>query len=101
VELWRRARGERPETVALAGALDPAAEPAARRWFDDVRHRRLKITGDDLVAEGITGPPVGRGLEAAMEAALAGAAPDREAQLARALHAARAEAGQGSDGSSP
>ena len=90
VDLWRRARSERPETVALAAALDPAAEPAARRWLDDVRHRRLEITGDDLVAAGITGPPVGRGLEAAMEAALAGAAPDREAQLATALAAARA-----------
>lgn len=89
VELWRRARPERPETVALAGALDPAAEPAARRWLDDVRHRRLEITGDDLVAAGITGPPVGRGLEAAMEAALAGAAPDRATQLATALEAAR------------
>jgi tRNA nucleotidyltransferase (CCA-adding enzyme) len=90
VELWRRARGERPETVALAGALDPAAEPAARRWLDDLRHRRLEITGDDLVAEGISGPPVGRGLEAAMEAALAGTAPDRTTQLAAALQAARA-----------
>src|SRR3954471_13739705 len=89
VELWRRARAERPETVALAGALDPAAEPAARRWLGDVRHRRLEITGDDLLAAGITGPPVGRGLNAAMEATLAGAAPDRDAQLAAALRAAR------------
>jgi tRNA nucleotidyltransferase (CCA-adding enzyme) len=90
VELWRRARGERPETVALAGALDPAAAPAARRWLGETRHRRLEITGDDLVAEGIAGPPVGRGLEAAMEAALAGTAPDRATQLAAALAAARA-----------
>jgi tRNA nucleotidyltransferase (CCA-adding enzyme) len=90
VGLWRRARPERPETVALAGALDPAAEPAARRWLDELRHHRLEITGDDLVAAGITGPPVGRGLDAAMEAALAGAAPDRPTQLATALEAARA-----------
>jgi tRNA nucleotidyltransferase (CCA-adding enzyme) len=90
VELWRRARAERPETVALAGAMDPAAEPAARRWLDELRHRRLEITGDDLVAAGVTGPPVGRGLEAAMEAALAGTAPDRATQLAAALQAARA-----------
>jgi tRNA nucleotidyltransferase (CCA-adding enzyme) len=88
VALWRRARAERPETVALAAALDPAAEPAARRWLDEIRHRRLEITGDDLVAAGITGPPVGRGLEAAMEAALAGRAPDREAQLEAAIDAA-------------
>jgi tRNA nucleotidyltransferase (CCA-adding enzyme) len=88
-DLWRLARRELPETVALAGALDAAAEPAARRWLDEVRHRRLEITGDDLVAEGITGPPVGRGLEAAMEAALEGTAPDRASQLATALAAAR------------
>jgi tRNA nucleotidyltransferase (CCA-adding enzyme) len=90
VELWRLLRRQSPETVALAGALDPAAEPAARRWLDDVRHRTLEITGDDLVAAGVTGPPVGRGLDAAMEAALAGTAPDRESQLATALRAARA-----------
>jgi tRNA nucleotidyltransferase (CCA-adding enzyme) len=88
-ELWRRARGESAETVALAGALEPAAEPAARRWLDELRHRRLEITGDDLVAEGITGPPVGRALEAAMEAALDGRAPDRATQLEAALDAAR------------
>jgi tRNA nucleotidyltransferase (CCA-adding enzyme) len=89
VELWRLLRRSSAETVALAGALDAAAEPAARRWLDDVRHRTLEITGDDLVAAGVTGPPVGRGLEAAMEAALAGTAPDRETQLAAALAAAR------------
>src|SRR4051794_1686253 len=90
-DLWRLARHEHPETVALAGALDPAAEPAARRWLDEIRHRRLAITGDDLVAQGVTGPPVGRGLEAAMEAALDGKAPDRATQLAAALAAAERE----------
>jgi tRNA nucleotidyltransferase (CCA-adding enzyme) len=88
VALWRRARAERPETVALAAALDPAAEPAARRWLEEIRHRRLEITGDDLVERGITGPPVGRGLDAAMEAALSGTAPDRETQLEAAIQAA-------------
>jgi tRNA nucleotidyltransferase (CCA-adding enzyme) len=88
-DVWRLARRESPETVAVAGALDAAAEPAARRWLHELRQRRLAITGDDLVAEGITGPPVGRGLEAATEAMLDGAAPDRAAQLAAALRAAR------------
>src|SRR4051794_24170104 len=95
VALWRRVRAERPEPGALAAALDPTAEPAARRWLEEIRHRRLEITGDDLVAAGITGPPVGRGLEAAMEAALAGTAPDRESQLAVAIEAA---GGTGSTG---
>ena len=41
--------------------------------------------GDDLVAAGLSGPAVGRGLEAAMVALLEGRAPDRDAQLAAAL----------------
>jgi hypothetical protein len=60
----------------------------ARRWLDDVRHRRLAIGGDDLLAAGLAGPAVGRALEAAMVAMLDGAAGDREAQLAAALTAA-------------
>jgi tRNA nucleotidyltransferase (CCA-adding enzyme) len=83
--LWRALRRERPETVALAGALGPA-EPA-RRWLDDVRHRRLAIRGEDLLAAGLTGPAVGAGLEAAMDAMLRGVAPGRDEQLAAALRA--------------
>src|SRR4051794_31009709 len=98
VGLWGRAGSRRAETRALAGALAPAAEPAAGRWLDDLRHRRLEITGEDLVAAGITGPPVGRGLEAAMEAALAGAAPDRDSQLEVAIEAANRPDGTGSTG---
>jgi tRNA nucleotidyltransferase (CCA-adding enzyme) len=85
VALWRRFRRERPEAVALAGALGDA--DAARHWLDDVRHRRLAITGDDLVAAGLAGPAVGRALEAATEAMLAGRAPGRDEQLAAALAA--------------
>jgi tRNA nucleotidyltransferase (CCA-adding enzyme) len=82
-ELWRSLRRERPETVALAGALGPAE--AARRWLEDVRHRRLAITGDDIVAAGLTGPAVGAALDAAMVAMLEGRAEGREEQLAAAL----------------
>ena len=81
--LWRLLRRERPEAVALAGAL--GAEAAARRWLEDVRHRRLEITGDDLVAAGLSGPAVGRALDAATEAMLSGEAPGRAEQLAAAL----------------
>jgi tRNA nucleotidyltransferase (CCA-adding enzyme) len=81
--LWRLLHRERPETVALAGALsDPAP---ARRWLGVLRHRRLAITGDDLLAAGLSGPAVGDGLRAATEAMLAGRAPGREEQLAAAL----------------
>ena len=81
--LWRSLRRERPETVAVAGAL--GQRDAARRWLDDLRHRRLAIDGNDLVAAGLQGPAVGAGLAAAMEAMLEGRADTREEQLAAAL----------------
>jgi tRNA nucleotidyltransferase (CCA-adding enzyme) len=84
--LWDALRRMPPEAVAVAGAAGDAG--AARRWLADVRHRALAITGDDLVAAGVTGPAVGAGLEAAMVAMLDGHAPDRDAQLAAALSAA-------------
>ncbi|MGH2945225.1 MAG: hypothetical protein ACRDPC_02990, partial [Solirubrobacteraceae bacterium] len=71
VDLWRMLRRKAPETVAVAGALGPAEE-AARRWLEDVRHRSLALTGDDFVAAGLSGPPVGDALEAATEAMLEG-----------------------------
>jgi tRNA nucleotidyltransferase (CCA-adding enzyme) len=81
--LWRALRRERPETVAVVGALGQLA--AARRWLDDLRHRRLAIDGNDLVAAGLQGPAVGAGLAAAMEAMLDGRADTREEQLGAAL----------------
>jgi hypothetical protein len=71
-------RRERVETVMLLAA---AGDRGAQRWLDVVRHRRLQITGDDLVAAGLTGAAVGQGLARAMEAMLDGRAPDRESQL--------------------
>ena len=82
-ELWRRLRRVPPEAVAVAGARGP--EAAARRWLDDVRHRRLAIDGHDIVAAGLAGPAVGAALDGAMEAMLDGRADSREAQLAAAL----------------
>jgi tRNA nucleotidyltransferase (CCA-adding enzyme) len=83
--LWTLLRRELPETVALAGAL--GAPEAARRWLEELRHAKLAIRGDDLLAAGLEGPAVGRGLDAATAAMLDGEAPDREAQLAAALDA--------------
>jgi tRNA nucleotidyltransferase (CCA-adding enzyme) len=82
-QLWRRFRRVPPETVVAAGAR--GGEGAARRWLDDVRHRRLAITGHDLVVAGLEGPAVGAGLDAATEAMLEGRAGTREEQLAAAL----------------
>jgi tRNA nucleotidyltransferase (CCA-adding enzyme) len=84
-ELWAALRKQPPETVALAGAYGDEAAHAARRWLEDVRHRRLAITGDDIVAAGLYGPAVGEALDAAMRAMLEGRADTREEQLAAAL----------------
>ena len=84
-ELWSALRKKPPETVALAGAYREAAAAAARRWLDDVRHRRLTITGDDIVAAGVYGPAVGEALDRATVAMLLGSADTREEQLAAAL----------------
>ena len=83
------------EAVALAGALGdaherPGAAAAARRWLFELRHVRLQITGDDLLAAGIpTGPEVGQRLEAALDLRLDGKLDDSpDAQLRAALEAA-------------
>jgi tRNA nucleotidyltransferase (CCA-adding enzyme) len=81
--LWARLRRLPAEAVAVAGAAGDA--DTARRWLEDVRHRRLAITGDDLVAAGLRGPAVGAALERAMVALLRGEARDRTAQLDAAL----------------
>ncbi len=87
--LWRALRAQAPESVAVAAASGGNPE-AARRWLGDVRHRRLAITGDDFVAAGLAGPPVGAALDAATKAMLEGRAQTREAQLAAGLEAAGA-----------
>jgi tRNA nucleotidyltransferase (CCA-adding enzyme) len=75
------------ETVALAGAIHPAN--AAREWLVELRHKRLSITGADLVAAGIApGPAVGAGLAAARAALMDDEATDAASQLAVALQAA-------------
>jgi tRNA nucleotidyltransferase (CCA-adding enzyme) len=86
-QLWLALRRLPPEAAEVIAAGDGPAAEAAQRWFDDVRHRALEITGDDLVAAGLSGAAVGAGLQAAMVAMLEGRAPDRAAQLAAALSA--------------
>jgi tRNA nucleotidyltransferase (CCA-adding enzyme) len=87
-EIAAVARGLPIEAVALAGAL--GAEAQAQVWISDLRSVTLDIDGADLLAAGIPqGKAVGRALAAALDARLDGAAPDRDAQLAVALAAAR------------
>lgn len=88
-EIDRAVAGASAETTALAGGLDPAAEPSARAWLRELRHVTLQISGDDLIAAGIpAGPGIGAGLAAARGALLDGRAPEHDAQLAEALRAA-------------
>ena len=88
-QIARAAATETVETVALAGALDPAAADRAERWLQSLREVRLQIGGHDLIEAGVPdGPPIGAGLAGALAAKLDGEADDRKAELAAALRAA-------------
>jgi tRNA nucleotidyltransferase (CCA-adding enzyme) len=79
-EVARAARGAPVEAVALAGGEN------ARRWIEDLRHVRLDINGDDLLAAGIPqGPEIGERLQRALDRKLDGQANGREEELAAAL----------------
>ena len=81
-QIARAARGAPVEAVALAGGGN------AQRWIEELRHVRLEITGDDLLAAGVPeGPQVGRRLRAALDRKLDGEIAGREAELAAALAA--------------
>jgi tRNA nucleotidyltransferase (CCA-adding enzyme) len=84
-ELWRAWHSLAIEAVAVAGAR--GARDAARRWIDELRHVRLVIGGDDLIAAGLAeGPQIGRRLERTLAAKLDGEiAGGREAELHYAL----------------
>jgi tRNA nucleotidyltransferase (CCA-adding enzyme) len=69
--LWRAWRGTPVEAVAVAGARGDGE--AARRWIEELRHVRLEIGGDDLIAAGLSeGPEIGHRLERALAAKLDG-----------------------------
>jgi tRNA nucleotidyltransferase (CCA-adding enzyme) len=99
-QLRRALAGGTLEAVALAAAqaappgasTDARAERAlatARSWLDELRHVRLTITGEDLLAAGVPeGPEVGARLSAALDRKLDGAlAGGRDAELDAALEA--------------
>jgi len=81
-----------PEADALAGALAEEqgftkAAANARLWLQTLRHVRLQITGDDLLAAGVpAGPEIGQRLELALRRKLDGElAEGREAELTAAV----------------
>jgi len=79
------------EAVALGGALGEesatACDGEATQWFQQLRHVRLAINGDDLIAAGVpAGPEVGRRLAAALARKLDGELADgRDAELWAAM----------------
>jgi tRNA nucleotidyltransferase (CCA-adding enzyme) len=75
------------ETVALASSQGSPSQSLT--WLRDLRHLSLKITGQDLIENGVPeGPAVGRALANAKDALMDGTASDRESQLEVALRAA-------------
>jgi len=79
-EIARAARGAPVEAVALAGGNN------ARRYIDELRHVRLEIGGDDLLAAGIAeGPEIGERLQRALDRKLDGEVSGRKEELAAAL----------------
>lgn len=101
-ERARDLASERPrspsEAVALTSGRDGCELLLARAqgagWLDDwagrLRHVRLDISGEDLLAAGIPqGPAIGRGLAAALDAKLDGRASGRQEELEAALSSAR------------
>jgi tRNA nucleotidyltransferase (CCA-adding enzyme) len=94
-QIYEVAHGEPLEAVALGGAIGDvaghaAAAEAAQRWLSRLRHVKLAIGGDDLLAEGVPrGPEVGRRLRHALmrklDGELTGAEDERGAELAAAM----------------
>ncbi len=74
---------------AVYAGAPPALRRRVVRYASDDRHRRLPVTGDDLVAAGLAGPSVGRALERIRSAYLDGALHSREEALALAQEVAR------------
>jgi len=74
------ARGAPLEAVALAGGEN------ARLWLSELRHVRLEITGDDLIAAGVEpGPAVGEALNYALVETLDQAIEGASEQLETAV----------------
>jgi poly(A) polymerase len=72
------------EALALHAWASPTARRRVARHMLEDRPRRIPVTGDDLIALGLTGPAVGRALARIRIAFLDGAVKDREDALALA-----------------
>jgi len=85
----RPIEASRPSAVAAALRGQPvevAAWIGATDWVRRLRHVKLEIGGEDLLAAGIAeGPEIGERLQRALDAKLDGEASGREEELAAAL----------------
>ena len=89
-EVYALLRDEPLEALAVALALHAPSGPILL-FVRKLRHVRLAITGEDLVAAGVPESPLlGQGLEAALRRKLDGEVSGREEELAAALEAAEA-----------
>ncbi|MGN6167688.1 MAG: CCA tRNA nucleotidyltransferase [Solirubrobacteraceae bacterium] len=87
-QIGAAAAGAPPELLALAGGH--GGGNAAAAWLDRLRHVRLEIDGQDLLAAGVPqGPLIGQALRAALDAKLDGRVSGRDAELSEALRAVR------------
>jgi tRNA nucleotidyltransferase (CCA-adding enzyme) len=83
--------GDAPvEAIVLAGALgegdgEEPVRAAVTRWLDELRHVRLSIGGEDLLAAGLpAGPDLGRRLKRVLEMRLDGELDDTPGQQLKA-----------------
>jgi tRNA nucleotidyltransferase (CCA-adding enzyme) len=89
-ELHGLLAGEPPETLALALALGAPPAPILD-WTSRLRHVRLEIGGDDLVAAGYSpSPALGRALEQTLRRKLDGEVDGHAAELGAALEVLKA-----------
>jgi tRNA nucleotidyltransferase (CCA-adding enzyme) len=88
--IYELLRDEPPEALALALALGAPPGPILH-FVGELRHVRLEISGDDLLAAGVSpSPAVGRALEETLRRKLDGELAGREEELEAALELARA-----------
>jgi len=86
-----RLKDEPPEALALALALGAPPAPILR-FVGELRHVRLEIGGDDLLAAGVPpSPALGRALEETLRRKLDGELGGRDEELRTALELARGE----------
>lgn len=92
-EIDRMLGGLTVETLSLALATpngDKTAAASVRNWIQSAGSERLKISGSDLMAAGISeGPAIGRALAQTMDAVANGELKGRDEQLRFAIEKAR------------